>query len=106
MIEESHHAAPDPQAHLMQSLIQQLVCSLVKDVHEVKVAVLQEGNDTVFNLSVSARDLTNRLTAGGRTIQSIETIVNASGTKFDRSFVLRVHDIHGPQLVADKNEEA
>ena len=74
----------------MKELVELVTKALVDHPDKVKVKEIEGGQATVLELRVADGDLGKVIGKQGRTARAIRTILNASGTKLKRRFVLEI----------------
>ena len=74
----------------MKELVEFIAASLVDHPEQVKVNEIESGQTTVVELRVAAGDLGKVIGRQGRTARAIRAILNASGTKLKRRYVLEI----------------
>jgi predicted RNA-binding protein YlqC (UPF0109 family) len=74
----------------MKELVELVAKALVDHPERVKVKEIEGGQATVLELRVADGDLGKVIGKQGRTARAIRTILNASGTKLKKRFVLEI----------------
>jgi len=74
----------------MKELVELIASSLVDQPGEVQVKEIEEDQKTVLELRVGDGDLGKVIGRQGRTARAIRTILNASGIKLKKRFVLDI----------------
>ncbi len=74
----------------MKELVELIAGALVDHPDNVKVKEIEGAQATVLELRVAAGDLGKVIGKQGRTARAIRTILNASGTKLKKRFVLEI----------------
>ena len=74
----------------MKELVELIARALVDRPEEVKVRENEDSQATVLELRVAGDDLGKVIGKQGRTARAIRTILNASGTKLKKRFVLEI----------------
>ena len=74
----------------MKELVELIARSLVDRPDEVTVREVEDFQSTVLELHVATGDLGKVIGKQGRTARAIRTILNASGTKLKKRFVLDI----------------
>ena len=74
----------------MKELVELIAGSLVDHPDKVKVKEIEGSQATVLELRVAEGDLGKVIGKQGRTARAIRTILNASGTKLKKRFVLEI----------------
>jgi uncharacterized protein len=74
----------------MKELVELIARSLVDRPDEVTVREVEDFQSTVLELHVATGDLGKVIGNQGRTARAIRTILNASGTKLKKRFVLDI----------------
>ena len=86
MIEENKSAPTGD----MQALIEQIARALVDDPAQVSVNPVEEGGETVLELSVGPNDLGRVIGKQGRTARAMRNVLGAAGLKFNKRFTLEI----------------
>lgn len=76
----------------MKELVEFIAGSLVDNPDEVRAKEIEGHQATVIELIVAPSDLGKVIGKQGRTARAIRTILNASGTKLKKRFVLEILD--------------
>jgi predicted RNA-binding protein YlqC (UPF0109 family) len=74
----------------MRVLIEQIAKALVDDPAQVSVNPVEEGGETVLELSVGPNDLGRVIGKQGRTARALRNLLGAAGMKFNRRFTLEI----------------
>lgn len=74
----------------MKELVELIAAALVDHPEQVKVKEIEGHQANVIELRVADGDLGKIIGKQGRTARAIRTILNASGTKLKRRFVLEI----------------
>lgn len=74
----------------MKELVELIATSLVDNPDEVRVKEIEGHQATVIELNVAPGDLGKVIGKQGRTARAIRTILNASGIKLKKRFVLEI----------------
>jgi predicted RNA-binding protein YlqC (UPF0109 family) len=74
----------------MKELVELIARALVDTPDKVKVKEIESAQATVLELRVADGDLGKVIGKQGRTARAIRTILNASGTKLKKRFVLEI----------------
>lgn len=74
----------------MKELIELIAKSLVDDPDSVRVAEIDEGPTTVFELEVAPSDLGVMIGKQGRTVRALRTLLDTAGVKLDREYDLEI----------------
>jgi len=74
----------------MQALIEQIAKALVDDPGQVSVNPVEEGGETVLELSVGPNDLGRVIGKQGRTARAMRNVLGAAGLKFNKRFTLEI----------------
>jgi predicted RNA-binding protein YlqC (UPF0109 family) len=74
----------------MKELVELIAKALVDTPDRVKVKEVEGAQATVLELRVADGDLGKVIGKQGRTARAIRTILNASGTKLKKRFVLEI----------------
>jgi uncharacterized protein len=74
----------------MKELVELIATALVDHPAEVKVKEIEGHQATVLELRVASGDLGKVIGKQGRTARAIRTILNASGIKLKKRFVLEI----------------
>jgi hypothetical protein len=84
---EENKSAP---AGDMRVLIEQIAKALVDDPAQVSVNPVEEGAETVLELSVGPNDLGRVIGKQGRTARAMRNVLSAAGLKFNKRFTLEI----------------
>lgn len=84
---EEHKSAPTVD---MRVLIEQIAKALVDDPAQVTVNPVEEGGETVLELTVGPNDLGRVIGKQGRTARAMRNLVGAAGLKFNKRFTLEI----------------
>ena len=76
----------------MKELVEFIAGSLVDNPDEVRAKEIESHQATVIELTVAPSDLGKVIGKQGRTARAIRTILNASGMKLKKRFVLEILD--------------
>ncbi len=76
----------------MKELVEFIASSLVDNPDDVKAKEIESHQATVIELTVAPSDLGKVIGKQGRTARAIRTILNASGMKLKKRFVLEILD--------------
>ena len=71
-------------------MIEQSAKALVDDPAQVSVNPVEEGGETVLELTVSPNDLGRVIGKQGRTARAMRNLLAASGLKFNKRFALDI----------------
>jgi hypothetical protein len=74
----------------MKELVELIATSLVDNPDEVRVKEIEGHQATVIELNVAPGDLGKVIGKQGRTARAMRTILNASGIKLKKRFVLEI----------------
>jgi hypothetical protein len=74
----------------MKELVELIAGALVDHPEDVNVKEIEGNQATVLELRVADGDLGKVIGRQGRTARAIRTILNASGTKLKKRFVLEI----------------
>ncbi len=74
----------------MKELVELIAKALVEHPDDVKVKETEGSQATLLELRVADGDLGKVIGKQGRTARAIRTILNASGTKLKKRFVLEI----------------
>jgi predicted RNA-binding protein YlqC (UPF0109 family) len=74
----------------MRVLIEHVAKALVEVPAQVSVNQLEEGSDTVLELTVAPNDLGKVIGKQGRTARAMRLLLGAAGMKFRKHFVLEI----------------
>jgi predicted RNA-binding protein YlqC (UPF0109 family) len=74
----------------MRVLIEHVAKALVEEPAQVSVNQLEEGSDTVLELTVAPNDLGKVIGKQGRTARAMRLLLGAAGMKFRKHFVLEI----------------
>jgi uncharacterized protein len=84
---EEHKSAPTVD---MRVLIEQIAKALVDDPAQVTVNPVEEGGETVLELTVGPNDLGRVIGKQGRTARAMRNLLGAAGLKFNKRFTLEI----------------
>ena len=84
---EEHKSAPTVD---MRVLIEQIAKALVDDPAQVSVNPVEEGGETVLELTVGPNDLGRVIGKQGRTARAMRNLLGAAGLKFNKRFTLEI----------------
>jgi predicted RNA-binding protein YlqC (UPF0109 family) len=71
-------------------LVEQIARSLVDEPDQVSVAQVEEGAETVLELTVAPNDMGKVIGRQGRTARALRSLVNAAGVRFQKRFALEI----------------
>ncbi|MGA9801248.1 MAG: KH domain-containing protein [Terriglobales bacterium] len=74
----------------MRALIEQIAKALVDDPAQVSVNQVEEGTESVLELTVGPNDLGRVIGKQGRTARAMRNLLGAAGLKFNRRFTLEI----------------
>ncbi len=74
----------------MRSLIEHIAKALVEDPWQVAVNPVEEGPETVLELSVAPSDLGRVIGKQGRSARAMRILLGAAGLKFHKHFTLEI----------------
>jgi predicted RNA-binding protein YlqC (UPF0109 family) len=74
----------------MRVLIEQIAKALVDDPAQVSVNPVDEGGETVLELTVGPNDLGRVIGKQGRTARAMRNLLGAAGLKFNKRFTLEI----------------
>jgi small subunit ribosomal protein S16 len=74
----------------MRVLIEQIAKALVDDPSQVSVNPVDEGGETVLELTVGPNDLGRVIGKQGRTARAMRNLLGAAGLKFNKRFTLEI----------------
>jgi uncharacterized protein len=80
----------NPPTGDMRSLIEQIARTLVDDPAQVSVNQVEEGGDSVLELTVGPNDLGRVIGKQGRTARAMRNLLGAAGLKFNKRFTLEI----------------
>ncbi len=84
------HQAGNVQGVNVQTMIEQLVKSLVDDSGQVSVSVVEEPGETVLELEVAQRDVGRVIGKSGRTIRAMRNLLSAAGVRSNKRYALEI----------------
>src|ERR1700693_2434569 len=84
---EEHKSAPTGD---MRILIEQIAKALVDDPAQVSVNPVEEGGETVLELTVAPNDLGRVIGKQGRTARAMRNLLGAAGLKFHKRYTLEI----------------
>jgi predicted RNA-binding protein YlqC (UPF0109 family) len=74
----------------MRVLVEQIAKALVEDPAQVSVNPVEEGGETVLELTVGANDLGRVIGKQGSTARAMRNLLGAASLKFNRRFTLEI----------------
>ncbi len=74
----------------MRALIEHIARALVDAPDQVSVNQLEEGQGTVFELTVAENDLGKVIGRQGRTARAMRTLLAATGVRLQKRFTLEI----------------
>lgn len=74
----------------MKSLLEKVLKRIVKHPNEVTVVEFEEDSNIIYEIIVNSEDVGQIIGKDGRTIKSINTLLNASKGEEEKKFVLKV----------------
>ena len=74
----------------MRVLIEQIVKALVDDPAQVSVNPVEEGGETVLELTVAPNDLGRVIGKQGRTARAMRNLLGAASLKFHKRYTLEI----------------
>ncbi|PNR96779.1 KH domain-containing protein [Petrotoga sp. 9PWA.NaAc.5.4] len=74
----------------MKELLNDILTRIVKHPNEVKIKESDEGENIVFEIYVNSEDVGQIIGKDGRTIKSINILLNAAKKDQDKKFILKV----------------
>jgi len=74
----------------MRVLIEQIAKALVDDPAQVSVNPVEEGGETVLELTVGPNDLGRVIGKQGRTARAMRNLLGSAGMKFNKRFTLEI----------------
>jgi predicted RNA-binding protein YlqC (UPF0109 family) len=74
----------------MRVLIEHVAKTLVDDPGQVSVAQIEEGQETVLELTVAEADLGRVIGKQGRTARAMRNLLGAAGSKSQKRFALEI----------------
>ncbi|MDN5342179.1 KH domain-containing protein [Oceanotoga sp. DSM 15011] len=74
----------------MKELLESILKRIVKKPEEVTIVEFDEEDSIIFEIVVNPQDVGQIIGRDGRTIKSINTILNAAKGENDKKFVLKV----------------
>jgi uncharacterized protein len=74
----------------MRVLIEQIAKALVDDPAQVSVNQVEEGGESVLELTVGPNDLGRVIGKQGRTARAMRNLLGAAGLKFNKRFSLEI----------------
>ena len=84
---EEHKSAPTVD---MRVLIEHIAKALVDDPAQVSVNPVEEGGETVLELTVGPNDLGRVIGKQGRTARAMRNLLGAAGLKFNKRYALEI----------------
>ncbi len=73
-----------------RALVEQVAKTLVDEPDAVSVSQVEEGSETVLELTVAPNDLGKVIGKQGRTARAMRTLLNASGLRLHKRFELEI----------------
>lgn len=80
---------PEPSGDV-RALVEQIARSLVDEPDQVSVNQVEEGAETVLELTVAPNDLGKVIGRQGRTARALRSLVNAAGIRLQKHFALEI----------------
>ena len=74
----------------MRVLIEQIARALVDDPAQVSVNPVEEGGETVLELTVAPNDLGRVIGRQGRTARALRNLLGAASLKFHKRYTLEI----------------
>ena len=74
----------------LRVLIEHIAKALVDDPAQVSVNQIEEGGDSVLELTVGANDLGRVIGKQGRTARAMRNLLGAAGIRFNKRFTLEI----------------
>ena len=74
----------------MRVLIEQIAKALVDDPGQVSVNQVEEGGESVLELTVDPNDMGRVIGKQGRTARAMRNLLGAAGLKLNKRFVLEI----------------
>jgi predicted RNA-binding protein YlqC (UPF0109 family) len=74
----------------MRILIEQVAKALVDDPAQVSVNPVEEGGETVLELTVAPNDLGRVIGKQGRTARAMRNLLGAASLKFNKRYTLEI----------------
>ncbi|RAO99725.1 hypothetical protein PW5551_01440 [Petrotoga sp. 9PW.55.5.1] len=74
----------------MKHLISEIINKIVKHPEDVKINEIEEEGTIIFEIFVNPEDVGQIIGKDGRTIKSINILLNAAKKDSERKFILRV----------------
>jgi uncharacterized protein len=74
----------------LRTLIEQVAKALVEAPDAVSVTQIEEGPETVLELTVAEADMGKVIGKQGRTVRAMRNLVSAAGVKANKRFVLEI----------------
>lgn len=74
----------------LRVLIEHVAKALVDDPGQVSVGQVEEGGDSVLELTVAANDLGRVIGKQGRTARAMRNLLGAAGIRFHKHFTLEI----------------
>ncbi|MGA9039954.1 MAG: KH domain-containing protein [Terriglobales bacterium] len=78
-----------PSANV-RAMIEKVAKSLVEAPDAVSVTQVEEGPETVLELTVAETDMGKVIGKNGRTVRAMRNLVSAAGVKANKRFVLEI----------------
>jgi predicted RNA-binding protein YlqC (UPF0109 family) len=73
-----------------RALVEQVAKTLVDEPDAVSVSQVEEGSETILELTVAPNDLGKVIGKQGRTARAIRALLNASGLRLHKRFELEI----------------
>ena len=74
----------------MRALIEHIAKALVDDPAQVSISQVEEGAESVLELTVGPNDLGRVIGKQGRTARAMRNLLGAAGLKFNKRFTLEI----------------
>ena len=74
----------------MKAMVEVIAKTLVDDPEGVEVREVEEGGDSILELTVAQPDLGKVIGKQGRTARAMRTLLAATGAKANKHFVLEI----------------
>lgn len=83
---------PDDIDFALRDLVAHMACGIVDHPESVTVAVIEPGEDAVFELSVHSRDIGHVIGKQGRTARSLRLALSAAAARHRRAADIEIAD--------------
>ncbi len=74
----------------MEELVKYIVGSIVEDKEAVKVALKEDGDVTIIEVSVAEGDMGKVIGKNGKTASALRSIIHSASAKYERKHILKI----------------